>query len=362
MDKLAWSFRRVLVAVSIAASPAGACAQDWSPAALSAEAERVAEVCDAPAVADWLSRAAELPVPEEVVLHIGPRRQGGMDREVFTQEGLEELMAEPGATPRSDLRTIPFGPNRYYATSYGTPIAYAPMLQHVAEALAARGADSFAGMKVLDFGYGQLGQMAMLARCGAEVHGVEVDPMVHTLYEVSGAAGQVQSDDGRIGSVHLHMGEWFGDDALRGEVGSGFDLMLFRNVLKKGYVTPDEAMEGFDPIDVGGSPERGAEIIAGALAPGGLAIIYNLGSGPHVRDDGSYNNQADVRDPFGQDAWEAAGLEIIAFEADGSALMRETGVAIGWAATVEELALLNARYTIVRRASEGAATDEAGTR
>ena len=353
--------KRVGVSALLGACATIAFAQDWSPAALSAEADSVAEVCDAAAVVDWLSRAAELPEREPVVLHVGPRRQGGMDREVFTQERLDALMAEPDATPRSDLRTITFGPDRYYATSYGSPIAYAPMLQRVAEHLATRGTDSFAGMKVLDFGYGQLGQIAMLARCGAEVHGVEVDPMVHTLYEVSGAAGEVRSGDGRIGSIGLHLGEWFGDEGFRGQVGDGFDLLLFRNVLKKGYVTPDVPMEGFDPIDVGGSPERGAEIIAAALAPGGIAIVYNLGSGPHVRDDGSYNNPADVRDPFGRAAWEAAGLEVIAFEVDGSALMRETGVAIGWAATVEELEPLNARYTLVRRAPRAAAEESDGS-
>jgi|GEM_PF-2022747 len=353
--------RCIQIGALLGACASFASAQDWSPAALSIEADNVVEVCDAAAVVDWMSRAAELPEPEPVVLHVGPRRPGGMDREVFTQEQLDALMAEPGATLRSDLREITFGSDRYYATSYGTPIAYAPMLQHVAEFLETQGTDSFSGMKVLDFGYGQLGQIAMLARCGAEVHGVEVDPIVHTLYEVSGAADEVPGNDGRIGAIRLHFGEWFGDRDFRDQVGSGFDLLLFRNVLKKGYVTPDVPMEGFDPIDVGGSPQRGAEIIAAALAPGGIAIVYNLGSGPHVRDDGSYNNPADVRDPFGRAPWEAAGLEIIAFEADGSALMRETGVAIGWAAAVEELELLNARYTIVRRPLQTALEESSGS-
>lgn len=353
--------KRVGVCALLGACATLAIAQDWSPAALSAEAHKVAEVCDTAAVVDWMSRAAELPELEPVVLHVGPRRQGGMDREVFTEERLEALMAEPDATPRSDLQTFTFGPDRYYATSYGTPIAYAPMLQHAAEFLATHGTDSFEGMKVLDFGYGQLGQVAMLARCGARVHGVEVDPLVHTLYEVSEAAGEVRSNDGRIGSISLYLGEWFGDEDFRSQTGDGFDLLLFRNVLKKGYVTPDVPMEGFDPIDVGGSPERGAEIIAAALAPGGIAIVYNLGSGPHVRDDGSYNNPADVRDPFGRASWEAAGLEVVVYEADGSALMREAGVAIGWAETVEELAPLNARYTLVRRLPQPAIEESEGS-
>ncbi|MFO0596580.1 MAG: hypothetical protein U0228_14790 [Myxococcaceae bacterium] len=53
------------------------------------------------------------------------------------------------------------------------PIAYARPFDLLAEK-----GFSPQGKKVLDFGYGNLGQLAMLARLGADVHGVEVDALL----------------------------------------------------------------------------------------------------------------------------------------------------------------------------------------
>jgi hypothetical protein len=315
-------------------------AQDWSPAALAEEAERVREVVTQQAVVEWLGKAKELPEVEGQTLFVGPRVEGGFDREVYTPRQARDLSEEDLA----EFRAVTYGPERYYATNYGSPIAYATALACAADA----GIESFAFKRILDIGYGQIGQLEMLARCGAEVDGVEVDPVVHLLYASTRLTDTVVAEDGTRGRVSLHCGQWFRDWNFRKSVGKGYDLILARNVLKRGYVHPEEPMQGFDPIDVGGDAAMGAQIIYEALEPGGIAVVYNLGGGPWRREDGSYNAPADVRDPFGREAWEAAGFEVLHFQANGSQAMREVGVALGWG-TLEDLASYNVLYTVVRR-------------
>ena len=73
------------------------------------------------------------------------------------------------------------------------------------------GIESFAFKRILDIGYGQLGQLEMLARCGAEVDGVEVDPVVHLLYASTRLTDTVVAEDG----IDLHVaGESEGEALL----------------------------------------------------------------------------------------------------------------------------------------------------
>lgn len=327
-----------LVGVAVVAGAVGA--QDWSPAALALEAQRVRELIPNKAVRAWLDTASELPEVEGQTLFVGPRAEGGYDRAVYTPGEARELSPED----LEGLRPVTYGPERYYATNYGSPIAYAPAFLCAAEA----GMESFEFKRILDIGYGQLGQLEMLARCGAEVDGVEADPVIHRLYTSTRLTDAVVARDGTKGSVSLHLGEWFRDWDFRRAVGGDYDLILARNVLKRGYVQPEEPMEHFDPIDVGGGPEIGAQTLFDALRPGGVVVVYNLGGGAWRLEDGSYNAQADVRDPFGRDAWEAAGFEVLHFQANGSQLMREVGVALGWG-TLEDLESYNVLYTVARR-------------
>lgn len=315
-------------------------AQDWSPEALAAEADRVAEVVSQPAVIEWLAKAKELPEVEGQTLFVGPRVEGGFDREVYTPAQARKLSEED----LEEFRVVTYGPERYYATNYGSPIAYATALACAADA----GIESFKYKRILDIGYGQLGQLEMLARCGAEVDGVEVDPVVHVLYDLTRLTDLIAAEDGTKGSVSLHLGEWFANATFRGRVGGDYDLILARNVLKHGYVQPEESMNGFDPIDVGGDPETGARTLFDALRPGGVVVVYNLGGGPWRREDGSYNAPADVRDPFGREAWEAAGFEVLHFQTNGSNLMRQVASLINQR-ELSDFDSYNVLYTVVQK-------------
>lgn len=331
--------KRVLTALAVCVSGLTA-AQDWSPAALATEAQRVRELIPDKAVRAWLDKAGELPEVEGQTLFIGPREEGGYGRAVYTPSEAREL----GPEDLAGCRPVDYGPGRYYATNYGSPIAYASALLCAAQA----GVESFKFKRILDIGYGQIGQLEMLARCGAEVDGVEADPVIHRLYTSTRLTDAVVARDGTKGSVSLHLGEWFADWRFRDRVGDGYDLILARNVLKRGYVRPEEPMEHFDPIDIGGDPATGARTLFDALRPGGIVVVYNLGGGAWRLDDGSYNASADVRDPLGREAWEEAGFEVLHFQTNGSRLMREVGVALGWG-TPGQLESFNVLYTVVRK-------------
>ena len=83
---------------------------------------------------------------------------------------------------RDTLVTRTLDEQFYYFTRYGTPLAYSRPL----DLLAAAGFDDVRGKRILDFGYGTIGHLRLLASLGAEVVGVEVDPLLPALYSEPG--------------------------------------------------------------------------------------------------------------------------------------------------------------------------------
>ncbi len=67
---------------------------------------------------------------------------------------------------------------------YGSPLAYARLLD-LAES---HGFREPKGAKVFDFGYGSIGHLQMLARCGAYATAVDVDPILPKLYKNASGA------------------------------------------------------------------------------------------------------------------------------------------------------------------------------
>ncbi len=103
------------------------------------------------------------------------------------------------------------------------PLGYARAF----EVLAAAGFEP-KGKKVLDFGYGNIGQLLMLAKLGVEVHGIEVDALIPLVTKPV------------IGKVKLHHGYFASDAKLVKDAGTGFDLFISKNTMKRGYVHPAE--------------------------------------------------------------------------------------------------------------------------
>ena len=83
---------------------------------------------------------------------------------------------------RAPLLTRTLGESFYYNTRYGTPLAYSRALEVLSDA----GLRSLKGLRIADFGYGTAGHLRLLAGLGAEVTGIEVDPLLRALYSEPG--------------------------------------------------------------------------------------------------------------------------------------------------------------------------------
>ena len=228
----------------------------------------------------------------------------------------------------------------FYTTRYGTPLAYTRPL----ELLARAGLDDVAGRRIVDFGYGGIGQLLMLASLGATAVGVDVDPLLRAIYA---------DRDGRFGAGSLRTlsGRWPTDKAVRDGVGGGYDLFLSKNVLKRGYLHPTQPVPEQQTLRLGVDDEVFLRAVFDSLRPGGRMMIYNLSPAPAAPGK-PYLPWADGRSPFPRELFERVGFRVIDFEVDDTAAARAMGHALGWDRGVEAMDLahdLFAQYTLVAR-------------
>lgn len=190
------------------------------------------------------------------------------------------------------------------------------------------------GKKLLDFGYGNIGQLLMLSRLGAEVHGVEIDSLIPLVTKPV------------IGKVKLHHGYFASDAKLVKELGGGYDLFLSKNTLKRGYVTPAEPPGAKGQIELGLEDQQLLALVFSMLKPGGFFYIYNLAPA----QEQPYKPMADGRCPWPQEALKAAGFEVLAYDADDSTKARQMGHLLEWDSDGSDLQkTLFATYTLARR-------------
>lgn len=198
------------------------------------------------------------------------------------------------------------------------PLAYL----RVYEVLAKHGV-TLEKKKVLDFGYGNLGQLIMLEPIAAEVHGVEID----ALLPVAGQGTRVT----------LHQGYFGKNEELMTALDKvGFEVWLSKNTLKRGYVNPDE---GPRQIDLGADALLR---INRQIVSGGWFFIYNI-AGPRPA---TYVPMTDGRCPWSKEQLMAAGFDVIAHDADDSKAMRAMAKALEWGPEAETF---TATYTLARK-------------
>lgn len=233
----------------------------------------------------------------------------------------------------------------YYETAYGSPLVYSRVLELASAHLTPR-----PGMKTLDFGCGTIGQLQLLAHCGFKAHGVDVEPVLGALYSEPGDTGAIGG-----GSVTLHLGQWPADERLRAAAGGGFQLITSKNTLKSGYIHPTPPPgQTVDPsrlVQLGLSDEEFLKRVADALEPGGLFVIYNI-CPPQNPPDKPYIPWADGKSPFNQEAYKAAGFEVLAFDVEDQSWVLECFGKLGYGEgkSLEQLAKeYFCWYTIVRK-------------
>lgn len=308
------------------------------------QAEAVLPMIETPAAQGFLAAALRLP-------HIEPRTLWRTeDNRYLTRKEMEAL----GESERAALKEVTLDERFYYMTRYGTPVAYARALDLYVRSLEHAGPDAFDQARILDFGYGGIGHLRMLATLTAEVVGVEVDPLLQALYSWPGdhgLIGGVDSRNGMDGSITLVHGQWPADQEAARTVNGGYDLIISKNVLKNGYIHPEKEVDPRRLVHLGVDDPTFLRAVHDALVPGGRFLIYNL-CPPQNPEGEPYIPWADGRCPFSREEIEAAGLRILSYNEDDSIAARQLGRMLGWADGERGMNLetdLFAEYTIIER-------------
>lgn len=265
-------------------------------------------------------------------------------RAVYTPVQAEALPDDQ----KGNLEARPLNEQFYYTTRYGSPVAYARAIDVLAEAgFKPSSPDApLAGKRIMDFGYGGIGQLRAFGLMGGHAVGVDVDPLLPVLYHLPTDTGAIGSHNGTVKIVN---GQWPTDAKIVEEVGTGYDLILSKNTLKRGYIHPEREADKRMLIDLGVDDATYVKALHDSLNAGGYVVIYNLCPAQAPADQ-PYIPWADGRCPFEKSILEQAGFEVIAYDVVDDGPMRELGRALGWADMGMKLETdLFAWYTVLRR-------------
>lgn len=323
------------------AAEAGAAARPSPVANLRIEAERVSALVECAGTKAFLAATQALPeIGERVVLYDAKQRQAVA----------AEAYARLPAAEQARFQPSPFGSEFYYTTRYGSPLAYARALDVVAKLTGPASADALSGKRILDFGYGGIGHLRLLASLGCDVVGVDVDSLLAVYYRDEDQGTIAAATAGApAGRLRLVFGSWPGDVGVREAIGDGYDLILSKNVLKRGYVRPEVEVDPRMLVDLGVPAERFLIEAAAALKPGGILALYNICPAPRAD---RYLPWAYGQSPFTPGEFGAAGLELLAFDVDDRAAAMELGWALKWDEQGQDIENdLFAWYTVARRRS-----------
>jgi hypothetical protein len=311
----------ILLLISAAAQPAasaprGAADTRAGVALIRRDAEALQPLVTTELARKFLRATADLPAIMPRTLYRDARMRSYLSESEITRLD---------AAGRQALIPVTLDESFYYNTKYGSPLAYVRPL----ELLGRAGMRDVAGRKVLDFGYGTIGHPRLLAGLGADVTGVDIDPLLRALYGAAGDQGVVKERGVRKGRITLIDGHYPANEAVRTAVGAGYDLIVSKNTLKRGYIHPAEPVDGRLRIDLGVDDAEFVGALYAALRPGGRVMIYNISPAPSPRGQ-PYKPWADGRCPFPRAMWEAVGFRLIAFDRDDSEAARDVAHALGW--------------------------------
>lgn len=251
------------------------------------------------------------------------------------------------ADEKAKIQVVERDESYYFGTKHGSPLAYSRPIDLLGQA----GLKDIKGKRVLDFGYGTVGHLRLLAINGADAIGVDVDPMLYRLYSEPGDQGAIKSRAGLNGHVTLVNGHWPTEESVRKAVGGNFDLIISKNTLKNGYIHPEQEVDPRMRIDLGVSDAEYVRNLYESLNPGGWLMIYNIC--PMRTPPGpNYIPWSDGHCPFAKEMLEKQGFVVLAFDEDDSPAMAAQGHALGWDSGPKPMDLkqdVYAMYTLARR-------------
>lgn len=308
-------------------------------AKLRAEAEAMKPLVRSDVAKRFLEATDTLPAIAPRTLYRDPQT-----RTLYSKSAADKLDEEK----RKALAPVQATETLYYNTKYGSPLAYARPLEVLGQA----GLKDVSGLRILDFGYGTVGHLRLLASLGANVVGVDVDPFLLTLYSERGDQGTVQGrSGGKDGNVTLVEGQFPAKEETNKAVGDGYDLIISKNTLKNGYLHPEQPVDKRMLVDLGVDDATFVKTLYRILKPGGRVLIYNLSPAPSKPGE-PYKPWADGRSPFPKSLYESAGFKVIAFDVNDDAAARAMARALGWDKGPSPMDVekdLFAHYTLVQK-------------
>jgi hypothetical protein len=312
-----------LLIALLAALPLPALAQEAPPAEaklsavekLRQEAAALKALVKSEAAQAFLAATADLPPGAARVIYRSQDR---------AKAWTEQEAAKLPEAERKELTRREYDEFFYYYTGYGSPLMYARPLDIASQA----GLGSFAGKRILDFGYGTVGHARLLASLGADFVGVEVEPVLRALYSEPGDQGTIRGPGDRTGHIRLLHGRFPAEAEITTAVGDGYDLMLSKNTLKRGYIHPEREVDERFLVKLGVDDEAFLRKSYALLKPGGLLLIYNLAPAQNPPDQ-PFLPHADGRCPFERALIEKVGFEVIKFDEDDQPAILDFWIALG---------------------------------
>ena len=261
----------------------------------------------------------------------------------------EQQAAKLPADQLSAYQRMKIDEHYYYTTRYGTPLAFVRPL----DLLAKRGMAKVDEKRIVDFGFGSIGQLRLLASLGADAAGIEVDRLLQTLYSAESDTGAIErvgaeSADERVGKLRLYYGSFPSDAKINEQLGDGFDVFISKNTLKRGYIHPEREVDPKRLVQLGVDDETFVRAVFQRLKPGGFFMIYNLHPAPAAADE-PYKPWADGRCPFARNLVKQIGFEVLTFDEDDTSFIREMGKALEWDGQMDLENDLFATFTLMRK-------------
>lgn len=332
------------VALSLRASAALQPAEDEASSpreALAKEADALRPLMQSRLAKNMLDAVASLPAIEPRTVFFDAANKVAYRSDQTTDIAPETL---------AGWKKIELDEQYYYTTRYGSLLASTRAFDLAAAA--SPSLNETAGKRIADFGYGTIGQLRLLASLRAHAVGIEVDPVLNALYSFDGDTGIIPPAHAETGSppgsIKLVHGHWPADEAVAAAVGTGFDLFISKNTLKRGYIHPEREVDPRMLVQLKVDDETFTRRVFELLNPGGVAIIYNI-SPARSKPDEPYKPWSDGSCPFDRELLEKVGFEVVKYDEDDTAFVKTMAKALGWDEAMDIESDLFAHYTLLRK-------------
>jgi hypothetical protein len=308
---------------------------------LSIEATAVLPLVTSQPAKEYLEAVPDLPTPAEPrVAYVNKAT-----RSVVSQSQYEAL----SDSARAGYERREYDDDYYYYTRYGTPLAFVRPLDLVCQ----QGLATLDGARVIDFGFGSIGQLRLMASLGARVDGIDVDPLLGVIYGEPEDTGNVLratvAGEGEDGSIHVHIGHFPADTSITQALVSNYDAFFSKNTLKRGYIHPEREVDPRMLVHLGVEDSVFVKRVYDLLRPGGFFMIYNLHPKRSTPEDEKYIPWSDGRCPFDRGLLERTGFKVLAYDVDDTEFAHRMAKAFGWDEQMNLETDLFGMYTLLKK-------------